>query len=434
MQRGGRVVRYLVGVAFWVGLGILTSGCAGTPHSSNLASLAQTDADRTLLQSVIPGAPHLDSLAAVLPAYSEPAPLTVMAQADPDVREATLWTDAVVLAQADPASATNPDAPATEPIPAPPSPDTAPTSISDVDPVSQPASVAETLPATSQDAPAVDPTPEPSSATPPTPSPAAVPESSASIADVPAAASEPSTQAQDSQGEEVDPFAAQDQEEIEEYDPWERYNVAMFEFNRKLDRFVLKPVAKVYDKVLPDAVQKGVKNFLHNVRFVPRLLNNLLQLKVKGAGIEMSRFLINSTVGVGGFFDPAKHWLGLETPDEDLGQTLGFYGVKPGPYLILPLMPPLTLRDAAGFAGDIFLDPINYFVFPSIELKGAPSLIAHKNRGTTTIGQYGTRVEEIINERALNLEFYQGVEEGTVDLYGAVRNAHLQRRAKMIKE
>ncbi|TKB82154.1 MAG: VacJ family lipoprotein, partial [Nitrospira sp.] len=109
-------------------------------------------------------------------------------------------------------------------------------------------------------------------------------------------------------------------------------------------------------------------------------------------------------------------------------------GVTPGPYFILPLLPPFTLRDVTGFLIDIVLDPINYFVFPAIELNGAPSLIAHKNRGTTTIAQFGSRTYEIVNDRSLNLEKFQGVEEATLDLYVAVRNAYLQKRAKAIKE
>jgi phospholipid-binding lipoprotein MlaA len=237
--------------------------------------------------------------------------------------------------------------------------------------------------------------------------------------------------------EPLDPFAKEDDaagSTVEEYDPWESYNGVVFEFNRKVDRYVLKPVAKAYNFVLPDVVQRGVSNFFQNVRFVPRMLNNLLQGKLKGAGIEGGRFLINSTLGVGGFMDPARHWLKWETPPEDFGQTLGVYGVKPGPYLMIPLLPPFTVRDVTGFLVDILLDPINYLVFPSIELDGAPSLIEHKNRDTTTIAQFGSRVYEIVNDRSLNLETYQGVEEATLDLYVAVRNAYLQKRAKAIKE
>ncbi len=250
-------------------------------------------------------------------------------------------------------------------------------------------------------------------------------------------APEPAAPSEAASSEEpLDPFAKEDEAggKQDEYDPLEPYNSAVFEFNRKVDRYLLKPVAKAYNFVLPDAVQRGFSNFFQNVRFVPRLLNNIFQGKVKGAGIEGGRFLINSTLGVGGFMDPARHWFKLETPPEDFGQTLGVYGVKPGPYLMLPFLPPFTVRDVTGFLVDIVLDPINYFVFPSIELDGAPSLIEHKNRGTTTIAQFGSRVYEIVNDRSLNLETYQGVEEATLDLYVAVRNAYLQKRAKAIKE
>ncbi len=233
-----------------------------------------------------------------------------------------------------------------------------------------------------------------------------------------------------------DPFAKKEEASAagEDYDPWEGFNSLMFEFNRKFDKYLLKPVAKGYDKIVPNALQKGINNFSHNARVGPRLINNMLQFKVKGTGLEISRFLINSTLGIGGLFDPAKHWFGLETPDEDTGQTLGAYGVPPGPYLVLPLLPPFTLRDFFGAILDFGDDPVNYFVFPTFEVNNWPSLIAHKNRDTTTIAQLGTRTEEIVNYRSLNLETFEGVEEATVDLYSAVRNAYLQKRAKAIRE
>jgi phospholipid-binding lipoprotein MlaA len=232
-----------------------------------------------------------------------------------------------------------------------------------------------------------------------------------------------------------DPFAKKDDVVAgEESDPWEGFNDVMFEFNRKFDKYLLKPVAKVYDKVVPDALEKGFSNFFHNARVGPRLINNVLQLKIKGAGIEIARLLINSTLGLAGFFDPAKNWFDLTTPDEDTGQTLGAYGVPPGPYLVLPLLPPLTVRDFFGLLLDFGADPINYFVFPTFEVDDWPSAIAHKNRDTTTIAQFGTRVEEVVNDRSLNMEKFQGVEEATVDLYAAVRNAYLQKRAKAIRE
>jgi phospholipid-binding lipoprotein MlaA len=245
----------------------------------------------------------------------------------------------------------------------------------------------------------------------------------------PAASSRPETPPD----EPLDPFARADEGTGEEYDPWEPMNTNIFEFNRQVDRFVLKPVAKGYNFVMPDLVQVGISNIFSNLRFAPRFLNNVFQGKLKGAGIEVGRFLINSTVGLAGFFDLAKN-VDLVTSEEDMGQTLGFYGVKPGPYLVLPLLPPFTVRDFVGYVGDVFLNPINWLVVPIIEVNNVPSVIAHKNRMTSSLIQTGSRVGEIVNERSRNLEKYQGVEEATLDLYTAVRNAYLQTRAQAIRE
>ena len=229
-----------------------------------------------------------------------------------------------------------------------------------------------------------------------------------------------------------DPFAKAD-EGGEEYDPWEPFNTLMFEFNRKLDRYALKPVAQGYDFIIPDFVQVGISNMFYNLRFPQRFLNNVFQGKVKGASIEVGRFLLNTTVGYAGFLDLAKE-IDLVTPDEDFGQTLGFYGVKPGPYLVVPFLQPFTVRDFAGYVTDIFLNPINWLVAPIIEVEGVPSLIAHGDDATITIVQMGTRVADILNERSRNLEKFQGVEEATLDLYTAVRNAYLQSRTRAIRE
>jgi phospholipid-binding lipoprotein MlaA len=243
----------------------------------------------------------------------------------------------------------------------------------------------------------------------------------------------PSSQPGTPSNELLDPFARADDGTGEDDDPWESVNTKTFEFNRQVDRFVLKPVAKGYDFVMPDLVQVGISNIFYNLRFAPRFLNNVFQGKVKGAGIEAGRFLINSTVGLAGFFDVAKH-VDLVTPEEDMGQTLGFYGVKPGPYLMLPFLQPFTVRDFVGYVGDVFLNPINWLVVPIIEVDGVPSVIAHKNRTTSSIIQLGARVGEIVNERSRNLQTYQGIEEATLDLYTAVRNAYLQKRTQAIRE
>ncbi len=204
------------------------------------------------------------------------------------------------------------------------------------------------------------------------------------------------------------------EEELNEQDPWEPFNDQVFSFNREADRLLLKPIATGYDWVLPDPVQSSVGNALDNLDVVRRLTNNILQLKFAGAGREMARFTINSTLGIAGLFDVAKGKFGIEQADEDTGQTLGFYGIEPGPYLILPFLPVTTVRDGIGFIADTAMNPLNYFI-PI----GA------------TLGKSGT---DIVNERSVNLDEFQRVEETTIDLYSAVRNAYLQRREAAILE
>ncbi|HSF30379.1 MAG TPA: VacJ family lipoprotein [Candidatus Tectomicrobia bacterium] len=202
-------------------------------------------------------------------------------------------------------------------------------------------------------------------------------------------------------------------EGITEYDPWEGFNRAMFDFNQQVDRFVLKPVAKVWNFVVPDLAQQSLANAFDNIAMPRRLINSLLQLKVEGAGRELARFFLNISMGVGGFFDVATE-LGIPRSEEDTGQTLGHYGVGPGPYLVLPFLPPLTVRDGVGFAADAAMQPIGYV---------APFAASAGMRG----GQ-------LVNERSLNLEAFEEFEEATFDLYTAVRNAYLQRRQRLIEE
>ena len=234
--------------------------------------------------------------------------------------------------------------------------------------------------------------------------------------------------------EPLDPFSKPGEEGIDEYDPWETLNTKFFEFNRQLDRWILKPVAKGYDFVVPNIVQIGVSNIFYNSRATPRFLNNMFQGKFKGAGIEVGRFLINTTVGIGGFFDVAQR-LNLTTPEEDTGQTLGFYGVPPGPYLMVPILGPYTVRDLVGYAGDIALNPIYWLILPTMHnIDSIPTVVDIDERALTYAISIGARATEVVNERSLNLEKFQGVEESTLDLYAAVRNAYLQKRAQAIRE
>lgn len=127
-------------------------------------------------------------------------------------------------------------------------------------------------------------------------------------------------------------------------DPWEPVNRAVFRFNDTVDRFTLKPVARAYDAVVPEPVNAGVSNFFANLEEPKNLVNDVLQGKFHDAGVDTARFLFNSTLGLGGIFDVATR-MGLRRNDEDLGQTLGSYGVPSGPYVVLPLLGPSTLRD-----------------------------------------------------------------------------------------
>jgi phospholipid-binding lipoprotein MlaA len=200
----------------------------------------------------------------------------------------------------------------------------------------------------------------------------------------------------------------------EDYDPWERFNEKVFEFNRQADRLVLKPVAKVYSVIVPEPFEVMIGNGFDNISFVPRMVNSLLQGKLLGATRELSRFLINSTLGIGGLFDAAKYY-GIEKSREDFGQTLGFWGVTPGPYVIVPFMEPMTVRDGIGRGVDSLMNPLSYFIpfiWTGLALK----------------------LGEMVNDRALNLDLFQGFEESVVDLYSAVRHGYLRRREQLIKE
>jgi phospholipid-binding lipoprotein MlaA len=211
----------------------------------------------------------------------------------------------------------------------------------------------------------------------------------------------------------TEPEPDTDTEEIEEYDPWEAFNEKVFTFNYNFDKYVLKPVAKGYNFIVPDMFQQMIGHGFDNIQVVPKLVNNILQWNWKGLAVEVGRFLINSTLGIGGLFDIARQEFGLEKTKVDFGQTLGKWGFPPGPFLIIPFLPPLTVRDGIGNGVDGAMDPLGY-VLPFF-----PDRLA-------------MRLGNIVNDRALNLDLFQGFEETTVDLYSAMRNGYLQRRYKLI--
>ncbi|MCU7959708.1 MAG: VacJ family lipoprotein [gamma proteobacterium symbiont of Bathyaustriella thionipta] len=140
-------------------------------------------------------------------------------------------------------------------------------------------------------------------------------------------------------------------------DPWESYNRGMFKFNDTLDKAVMVPVAKGYRFIMPQPVNNGVSNFFDNIEDLPSALNNLLQFKLDKVGSDLSRFGINTTIGILGFMDVATN-MGFRETKEDFGQTLGYWGMGTGPYVVLPLFGPRNVRDTAGLVVDWYTDPI----------------------------------------------------------------------------
>jgi phospholipid-binding lipoprotein MlaA len=151
------------------------------------------------------------------------------------------------------------------------------------------------------------------------------------------------------------------QDRLAQRDPLEGFNRAMWGFNQGADKVVIKPVTSVYRAVAPRPVRQGVSNFFSNLTEPWSLINNLLQGKPKRAATNLRRFLINTTIGVGGVMDQASK-MGVQPAPEDLGQTLATWGINAGPYLVLPLLGPSTLRDGVGTAAAGFVDPVSYGV------------------------------------------------------------------------
>ena len=205
----------------------------------------------------------------------------------------------------------------------------------------------------------------------------------------------------------------QAEEEFEEYDPWEPFNEKAFTFNYNLDRYGLKPAAKGYDKVVPNFVERAIANIFENIGSFRRIINLSVQGRFNDSGQELGRFVINTIFGLGGLVDAAPSF-GVGKVDADTGQTFGVFGAGAGPYLMLPLFEPLTVRDAVGYVFDSVMDPTSWLV-------------------PFEIGFSGGALRRV-NDRALSLELYGNVEETVVDLYGAVRNAYLQRRRALISE
>ncbi len=189
-------------------------------------------------------------------------------------------------------------------------------------------------------------------------------------------------------------------------DPWERMNRTTYKFNDGLDRAVLKPLAKGYVKIAPPPVRTGVTNFFDNLETPVTMVNDLLQWQIKAFFSDTARLVLNTTLGIGGLLDPATR-AGLDKNDRDFGQTLGVWGVKSGPYVVLPVLGPSDVRDAGGKLVDTYSNPRNYIQDPWVRW-----------------GMWGLRGVDIRSR----LLYTDSLVQSAYDPYAFVRNAYLQHR------
>jgi len=196
-------------------------------------------------------------------------------------------------------------------------------------------------------------------------------------------------------------------------DPLEWMNRGIYRFNKVFDDYLLSPVARGYGRITPKPVKLGVSNFFDNITYPVVIVNDVLQGKFAQGGSDFGRLVINSTVGLLGFFDVATR-LDINENSEDLGQTFAVWGMGDGPYLMLPFLGPSTVRDGTGLIGDYFLNPITY--------------IDHDRT------RYSFTAVRIVDTRYRFLEAGDIVDESAIDPYAYIRSAYLQSREKSITE
>ncbi len=197
------------------------------------------------------------------------------------------------------------------------------------------------------------------------------------------------------------------------HDPWERFNRSSQRFTDAIDRAVLKPVATRYHRHVPKVIRTGVSNLISNLKFPTTIVNDLLQLKLRDTAADIGRFALNSTLGIGGLLDPATR-VGIRRNDEDFGQTLGRWGVPPGPYIVLPFFGPSTLRDA-----------------PSIAVDWQTDLRTQLDLDTGTRVALG--VLSVVDGRASLLSTDDTL-DSAFDRYAFIRNAWMQRREYLVRD
>ena len=203
---------------------------------------------------------------------------------------------------------------------------------------------------------------------------------------------------------------------------FERTSRAIFKFNMALDDIVLEPLAKGYNK-LPSPIRTGTSNFTSNVGTLLSIPNNILQGDFKQLGHSVGSFAVNSTVGILGFLNPAEK-IGLKPHKEDVGQTLGSYGIGPGCYFVLPILGPTTARDSVGLLADTFLDPFAHVTLREKELFGASG---------NSLDYYSVKATGAVDFRADNDKNFQSLEKNSLDLYSSLKSIYLQDRENKIK-
>tara|TARA_B100001027_G_scaffold215345_1_gene189120 strand:+ start:992 stop:1726 length:735 start_codon:yes stop_codon:yes gene_type:complete len=203
---------------------------------------------------------------------------------------------------------------------------------------------------------------------------------------------------------------------------FERTSRAIFKFNMALDDIVLEPIAKGYNK-LPSPVKKGSSNFTSNIGTLLSIPNNILQGNFKQLGHSIGSFTINSTVGILGFFNPAEK-IGLKPNEEDVGQTLGSYGIGTGCYFVLPIFGPTTVRGSIGMLADTFIDPFAHVTLRENELFGASG---------NSLDYYSIKGTDTIDFRADNDKNLKSLEKNSLDLYSSFKSIYLQDRENKIQ-
>ena len=196
---------------------------------------------------------------------------------------------------------------------------------------------------------------------------------------------------------------------------------AIFKFNMALDDIVLEPLAKGYNK-LPSPIKTGTGNFTSNISTLLSIPNNILQGNVKQLGHSVGSFAINSTVGILGFLNPAEK-IGLKPNKEDVGQTLGAYGIGPGCYFVLPILGPTTVRDSLGMLSDTFVDPFAHVTLREKEIFSTSG---------NTIDYYSVKTTAAIDFRADNDTNFKSLEKNSIDLYSSFKSIYLQDRENKI--